>query len=174
MTVRHHQCIEPLRRGRRRRLAAGVMLAAGAVAVAGCGGGSTDAAVVADVWSVPVDDSTAAVYATITAASTDKLTGGHVDRDVARRVEIVNPAEAAAGQPGHLGHLDPGGSLNDDHSHTVRLRADTPVTLEPGEAHLALDLLASPLEPGDTFEMTFTFDDGPDVRTEVTVRNPSP
>jgi copper(I)-binding protein len=158
---------EPPRRTR--RIAAVAMLAV----VGGCGGGSPDAAVVDDAWAMPVDDSTAAVYATVTASSRDELTGAYVDRDVARRVALVNPDHAASGQPGHLGHLDPGGSLNDDHSDKLALRPDTPVTLEPGRAHVALDLLAAPLQPGDSFELTLTFDESPDVRTEVTVRPPT-
>lgn len=142
--------------------------------VGGCGGGSTEPAVVDDAWAVPVGDGDAAVvYATITASTADELTGAHVDRDIARRAGVVNPEDASA-EPGHLGHLDPGGSLNDDQHHTIALRPDTPVALEPGRAHLALDLLTTPLQPGDTFEITFTFDESPDVRTRVTVRPESP
>lgn len=170
----------PLRRsaglGRSWRLAAVAALAwVGLVgSVGGCGGGSTEPAVVDDAWAVPVGDGDAAVvYATITASTADELTGAHVDRDIARRAGVVNPEDASA-EPGHLGHLDPGGSLNDDQHHTIALRPDTPVALEPGRAHLALDLLTTPLQPGDTFEITFTFDESPDVRTRVTVRPESP
>jgi copper(I)-binding protein len=166
--MQHHYSTAPSYR--RWRIAAVAMLAA----VGGCGGGGPDdSAVVADAWAVPVGDGTAAaVYATITATTDDELTGAHVDREVARRAGVVDPDDTATGQPGHLGHLDPGGALNDDHSHTVALRPDTPVTLEPGRSYLALDLLATPLQPGDTFEITLTFDDSPDVRTQVTVRPP--
>lgn len=176
---RHHRAA-PLRRsaglGRSWRLAAVAALASvGLVgSVGGCGGGSTEPAVVDDAWAVPVGDGDAAVvYATITASTADELTGAHVDRDIARRAGVVNPEDASA-EPGHLGHLDPGGSLNDDQHHTIALRPDTPVALEPGRAHLALDLLTTPLQPGDTFEITFTFDESPDVRTRVTVRPESP
>lgn len=156
-------------------LAVAVAVVAGGVAacgvVAGCGGdGDADPPTVRDGWAVPVGGEAAAVYMTIVAREGDELTAARVARDVAARAEVVNPAEGAGDQPGHLGHLDPGGSLNDDQHHTVALRPDTPVTLEPGGAHLALDLLASPLRPGDTFEITLTFDDSPDVRTRVTVR----
>jgi copper(I)-binding protein len=116
----------------------------------------------------------AAVYATITTSTDDELTGVQVDRGVARRAEVVNRDGSPANEPGHLGHLDPGGSLQDDHSHTIALRSDTPVTLEPGRAYVALDLLAAPLRPGDTFEITLTLDDSPDVRTQVTVRTQPP
>lgn len=150
-----------------------VAIALAAVA-AGCGGGGApEPATVAEAWAVPVGDgTTAAVYATVTAAGADELTGGDVTSDVARRVEVVNPDDEAEDEPGHLGHLDPGGSLQDDHSHTVELPGGRPVRLEPGGAHLTLDLLAEPLEPGDTFELTLTFGEGPDVPTEVTVRPP--
>jgi copper(I)-binding protein len=145
-----------------------------ALGAGGCGGGGPDSpAVVADAWAVPVGDGrSAAVYATITATGADELTGASVAADIARRAELVNPADTGSDEPGHLGHLDPGGSLNDDHSHTVTLRADTPVVLEPGRAYVALDLLAVPLRPGDTFEITLTFENSPDVRTDVAVRAP--
>jgi copper(I)-binding protein len=152
-------------------------LAAVAVAVGGgCGGGGpADPATVTDAWAVDIDDgSSAAVYATITTSTADELTGAHVDPQVARRTAIVNPDDVASDEPGHLGHLDPGGSLNDDHSPTVALRPDTPVSLEPGHAYVALDLLAAPLEPGTTFEITLTFDNSPDTRAQVTVRPPPP
>lgn len=145
-----------------------------AVVAAGCGsGGPAEPAAIAEAWAVPVGDgTTAAVYVTVTAAGGDELTGGDVGADVARRVEVVNPDDESEDEPGHLGHLDPGGSLQDDHSHTVELPAGTPVRLEPGGAHLSLDLLAEPLEPGDSFELTLTFAEGPDVPTVVTVRPP--
>jgi copper(I)-binding protein len=158
-------------------VAVAVTVAVAAVAVSGgCGGGGpADPATVTDAWAVPVGDgSSAAVYATITASSADELTGAHVDPEVARRTAVVNPSDDEADEPGHLGHLDPGGSLNDDLAHTVALRPDTPVTLEPGRAYLALDLLAAPLQPGHTFTLTLTFDDSPDVPTQVTVHPPPP
>lgn len=165
---RHCRWTTPPRRGWRLAAVAAALATAG-----GCGGGGSDPAEVADAWAVPVGDgASAAVYATITATTSDELTGAHVDRDVARRAGVVDPDEAASDEPGHLGHLDPGGSLNDDQHHTIALRPDTAVTLEPGRAHLALDLLAAPLRPGDTFDITLTFDDSPDVRTRVTVRSP--
>jgi hypothetical protein len=127
---------------------------------------------VTDAWAVPVGDdgSAAAVYATVTAAGDDELTGGDVDATVARRVEVVNPGTEADGEPGHLGHLDPGGSLAEDHGHTVELPAGRPVALAPDGAHLTLDVLARPLRPGDTFELTLTFENGPPTTTEVEVR----
>lgn len=150
----------------------GVALAGLAFAASCGGGGPAEPATVTDAWAVPVGDggSAAAVYATVTAAGDDRLTGGDVGTDVARRVEVVNPGTEADDEPGHLGHLDPGGSLADDHGHTVELPAGTPVALAPDGAHLTLDVLARPLRPGDTFELTLTFDDGPAVTTTVEVR----
>jgi len=166
----------PLPLCRRRIVAAAAAAAAATVAATtvGCGGGGrAEPAAVADAWAVPVGDgSSAAVYVTVTAAASDELTGGDVAADVARRVEVVNPASESEDEPGHLGHLDPGGSLAEDHSHTVELPAGTPVSLEPGGAHLTLEPLAAALRPGDTFDLTLTFADGPDVPTEVTVRPP--
>lgn len=67
-----------------------------------------------------------------------------MERNVAARAEVVNPAHGGEDGPGHLGHLDPGGSLGGDHGHAVALPADRPVTLEPGGAYLALGPLTEP------------------------------
>ena len=153
------------------------LVAVGAACVGGCGGdGPAAPATVDGGWARPVGDgSSAAVYLTITASAADELTDVHVTASVAQRVQVVNPDDASTDEPGHLGHLDPGGSLNGDaHGHPLELPADTPVALEPGGAYLALDSLAAPLEPGDTFPVTLSFDDSPDVTLDVTVRTSPP
>ena len=76
--------------------------------------------------------------------------------------------------PGHLGHLDPGGSLGGDHGHTVVLPADRPVALEPDGAYLTVGPLARPLAAGDTFPVTLSFREAPDLTVEVTVRTDPP
>jgi len=116
----------------------------------------------------------AAFYLTITAADGDELTGGRVERDVAARVEVVNPEGAGEDDPGHLGHLDPGGSLGGDHGHAVALPADRAVALEPEGAYLSLGPLAGPLAPGDSFPLTLSFREAADVTVDVTVRTEPP
>jgi copper(I)-binding protein len=125
---------------------------------------------VRDGWAAPVGPEAAAVYMTITAPERDELTAARVDRTVAARVEVVNPADGGEDGPGHLGHLDPGGSLGGDHGHTLALPADRPVTLEPDGAYLAVGPLAEPLASGDTFPLTLSFRDAPDVTVDVTMR----
>jgi copper(I)-binding protein len=152
----------------------GTVAAAVLVAVA-CGGGDPAAPpAVRDGWAVPVGTESAAAYLTITAAEGDELTAARVERDVAARVEIVNPEDAAEDGPGHLGHLDPGGSLGGDHGHAVELPADRVVVLEPAGAYLALGPLAGPLAPGDTFPLTLSFREAADVTVDVTVRTEPP
>jgi copper(I)-binding protein len=146
------------------------VLATAAVA-GGCG--EDDGAgppAVADGWAVPIDDQAAAVYMTITAAEADELTGARVERAVASRTEIVNPADDTEAGPGHLGHLDPGGSLGPDHGHSLALPAERPVALEPDGAYLAVGPLARPLAPGDRFSVTLTFGESDHVSVDVTVR----
>ena len=156
---------------------AALAAAVGAATLAGgCGsGGPVEPATVGDAWAAPVGDGTAAAaYLTVTAAGDDELEGARVARDVARRAQVVNPADTSEDGPGHLGHLDPGGSLNGGHAHTLELPAGAPVALEPGGAHLALDALAAPLAPGDTFTLTLLFAEGPDVDVEVEVATEAP
>lgn len=154
--------------------AVAVVLASLAV-LGGCGGdGPGDPPTVRDGWAVPVGGESAAVYMTITAAEGDELTAARVDGRVAARVEVVNPADGGEDGPGHLGHLDPGGSLGADHDHAVALPADRPVTLEPDGAYLAVGPLADSLVPGDTFPVTLSFREGPDVTVDVTVRREPP
>jgi len=119
-----------------------------------------------------VDEQAATVYLTITAAEDDELTAARVDRGVAARTELVNPA-ADEDDPGHQGHLDPGGSLG-PHGHTVALPADRPVRLEPDGAYFALGPLAEPLATGDTIPVTLLFRDADDLTVEVTVRSGPP
>jgi copper(I)-binding protein len=138
----------------------------------GCGsGGSGDPPDVRDGWAAPVGREAAAVYLTIVAPERDELTAARVERAVASRVEVVNPADGGEDGPGHLGHLDPGGSLGGDHDHSVALPAGRPVTLEPGGAYLAVGPLAEPLASGDTFPVTLSFRDAPDVTVDVTMRS---
>jgi copper(I)-binding protein len=162
--------------GRRTRGAAAALAAlALALAPAGCGGGgAADPPAVGEGWAVAVDDQAAAAYVTITAAEDDELTGARVAREVAARVEVVSPTGGGEDAPGHLGHLDPGGSLGGDHGHAVELPAGRPVALEPGGPYLALGPLAEPLAPADTFPVTLSFRDAPDVTVDVTVRPDGP
>lgn len=158
----------------RRAGAAWLAVACGLVA-AGCGGGGAAAPpAVRDGWAMPVDTESAAVYLTITAAEGDELIAARVERDVAARVEVVNPSDSEEDGPGHLGHLDPGGSLGGDHGHAVALPADRAVALEPGGAYLALGPLAGPLALGDTFPVTLSFREAEDVTVDVTVQPDPP
>jgi periplasmic copper chaperone A len=155
-----------------RRLAvAALAMAAG---LGGCGGGGPgDPPTVRDGWATPAGREAAAVYLTIVAPERDELTAARVARTVAARAEIVNPADGGEDGPGHLGHLDPGGSLGGDHGHSVALPADRPVTLEPDGAYVTVGPLTEPLASGDTFPVTLSFEDAADVTVDVTVR-PAP
>jgi hypothetical protein len=149
--------------------------AASLVALGACGGGGPAAAPdVTDGWAVPVGTDAAAVYMTITAAEGDELTAARVEREVAARTEVVNPGDDEEATAGHLGHLDPGGSLDGDHGHAVELPADRAVALEPAGAYLSVGPLAEPLAAGDTFPVTLTFRDGADATVDVTVRDAAP
>jgi copper(I)-binding protein len=160
-------------RGRAGPVAAGALAAA--ALLGGCGGGGAAAPpVVDDGWAAPIDDQAAAVYMTITAPEGDELTAARVTRQVAARTAVVDPAEDGEDGPGHLGHLDPGGSLGGTERHTVPLPADRPVTLEPGGFYLAIGPLNEPLAPGDTFPVTLSFREADAVTVDVTVQPDPP
>jgi copper(I)-binding protein len=158
-------------RGLPARLVALGMIAVAAGLGACGGGGPGDPPAVRDGWAAPVGREAAAVYMTIVAPERDELTAARVARTVAPRVEVVNPVDGGEDGPGHLGHLDPGGSLGGDHDHSVALPAGRAVTLEPDGAYLAVGPLAEPLASGDTLAVTLSFRDAADVTVDVTVRD---
>jgi copper(I)-binding protein len=136
------------------------MLVALTVTVAACGGGG----------SIEIDDAWArtsagmqnagAVYMTVSGGDeTDRLVGASVDTSVAAMIEVH---ETTMGDDGTMTMQEVPG---------VDIPAGGSVSLEPGGYHIMLMQLAEPLETGDEFTVTLTFENAGEVEVPVEVRD---
>ena len=126
--------------------------------VAGACGGDAEFAV-ADAWSRPAAGPNGAVYLTIDGGAGDvSLTGASATREVAAGVEL------------HQTVLRADGTMGMTRMSEVEIPADSTVMMVPGGLHVMLIDLAKPLELGETFNVTLTFDDGTELIASVEVR----
>ena len=99
----------------------------------------------------------------------DTMIGARVASNIAERTVLVNDREHD-GKVGHVGHLDPGGSLGPE-----RVKANIPgpaanaVTLGLGSEHVMLVDLVEPLRAGMKVPITLSFKESGDVTTTLTV-----
>ena len=144
-------------------------------AVGACGSGaSTAAPSISQAW-VAVDPNLARpvpIYLTIESRNGDRLTKATVARDIALRVDFLGiDSEEHSKLPGHLGHLDPGGSLGPEPKLSeIPIRSGGATVLKPGGAYLALADLERPLRAGDRVPLTLYFASGAVVIASVEVR----
>ncbi|MDJ0961523.1 MAG: copper chaperone PCu(A)C [Acidimicrobiia bacterium] len=99
-----------------------------------------------------------AVYMTITADDGDTLTGVAVDSSVAMMAEL------------HETQMSDEGTMAMQEVPNMAVPADGELNLEPGGFHIMLMQLAEPLESGDTFPVTLTFENAGEVVVDVEVR----
>ena len=115
---------------------------------------------VTEVWAraTPGPAGTGAVYATVTASQPDRLTGASTP--VADMAELHQSSVA-----NDMAQMRPvaGG---------LPVTPGTPVRLSPGGYHIMLMKLKRPLQQGEHFPITFTFQHAAAVTTEVTVTSP--
>ena len=115
---------------------------------------------VTEVWAraTPGPAGTGAVYATVTASQPDRLTGATTP--VAAMAELHQSSVA-----NDMAQMRPvaGG---------LPVTPGTPVRLSPGGYHIMLMQLKHPLQQGEHFPITFTFQHAAPVTTEVTVTSP--
>lgn len=139
----------------RRTLAAMAVLA---LVAGACGG---DASLdVTEAWSRPVPGPNGAVYLTIEGGEVDaSLSRVSASSDVADTVEI------------HQTVLRDDGTMGMTRISDVEIPAGSTVMMVPGGMHVMLIDLAEPLELGDTFDVTLTFDNGTELTTTVEVRD---
>lgn len=103
-----------------------------------------------------------AAYVTLQSTVDDALVGLSIAPDVAAAAEL------------HEVFTDDDGVSEMRQLPAIELPAGEVVTIETGEAHVMLVDLATPLEVGDTFALTFDFDVAPDVTIEVPVTDTPP
>ena len=129
--------------------------------VAGACGGEDDASLdVVEAWSRSALGPNGAVYLTIEGGDADTaLIGVSASSDVAALIEI------------HQTVLRDDGTMGMTRMSDVEVPAGSTVMMVPGGMHVMLVDLAEPLELGDTFDMTLTFDNGTELTTTVEVRD---
>lgn len=153
---------------------------------------------VSDVWARPVEDLTAkdtsAVYMVIEGGDeADALVKASVPADVAGTVEI-HETVAADGEGamdgdmttttmmdgdmttttmgGEMGGEMGGGMMTMQPVDSIEVPADGSVALEPGGYHVMLLDVKKELVPGDTIEVTLTFERAGEVTVTADVREP--
>lgn len=141
-------------------------------------------------WSrnSPMMAEAGAAYMTVTSTVDDRLVGAAVDPAVAGIVEIHETvmaddgmaeegmAEEGMAEDGMAedGMADMGGEMTMRPVDGIDLPAGEAVALEPGGLHVMLLDLAAPLEIGQTFELTLTFEQAGEQTVTVEVREEAP
>ena len=132
---------------------------------------------------------TGAIYMELTSDGDRALVGASVPDDIAGKAELhetVMADDDMSGDGSDMSDMDDDAEDMDD-SDTgdmggmtmqevtqIDLPAGEATTLEPGGYHVMLFDLASPLEAGDTFTVTLSFDDESTMDVEVEVRDDAP
>lgn len=114
-----------------------------------------------------------AVYMDLESPDGDRLIGAAVDADIAEKVEIHETAmvegemedDAEEGMAGAMMMREVG---------EIALPAGDTVNLEPGGFHIMMLNIAAPLELGQKFELTLTFETAGEKVVEVEVREDAP
>lgn len=112
--------------------------------------------VVKDAWAraTPGGAQIGAVYATITSPTTDRLIG------------VASPTAKTVGL--HSMSMD-GGVMRMRGVAVIDIPAGEPVALKPGGFHIMLEGLTQPLQEGQTFPLTLSFEKAGDRQVTVTV-----
>ena len=149
--------------------------------LAGCADDGGDLSI-ADVWARASADgqTTGAAYLTITGGDDDdRLVAASAPTAIAATTqlhEIVAAEDPEGGDDmaeGDMGGDDMGmgGAMTMREIDGLDVPAGEEVALEPGGYHVMLLDLAEPLEAGDTFELTLTFEQAGEKTVEVEVRD---
>jgi copper(I)-binding protein len=128
----------------------------------------------------PMMASAGAAYMTLTSSVDDRLTGVAVDAGIAATVEL-HETVMAGGMTGDTSG-DTSGSMPVTTEPTMMMQpvdgidlpAGTAVELKPGGYHIMLLDLVAPLEMGQTFTITLTFEQAGSVEVPVTVGDAAP
>lgn len=140
-----------------------------------------------DAWIRPVTDLTAsdrsAAYVVITGGSEDDaLVAASVPADVAGTVEIhetvaaEEPSDSSMATTTSMGQgMDDGGTsgmMEMREVEEIAVPADATVELEPGGFHVMLLDVQRELTPGETIELTLTFEVAGEMTVQAEVREP--
>lgn len=138
-----------------------LLLVAFGLVAAGCGGDGGVAVEKPWARSSPAMANAGAIYMGLSSSDGDRLLGVAVDASIASTAEIHETAMAD-------------GAMRMQEVGDIALPADTMVALEPGGYHIMLLNIATPLETGQKFEVTLTFQNAGEKVVEVEVREEAP
>ena len=146
------------------------------------GGGGDDELIIEDVWSRTSAGSqtTGAAYMVLTGgAEDDRLVAASVPTEIAATTEVHETVPVDEAEMDMTGSTDTSAMADEDHDGDMAMEdeghagmegmtmqevdgidipADESVALEPGGFHVMMLDLAAPLEAGETFEITLTFE----------------
>jgi copper(I)-binding protein len=132
----------------------------------------------------PMMASAGAAYMTLTSSVDDRLSGVAVDAGIAATVELHETVMAGGMAGGMTDDTagDTAGSMPVTTEPTMMMQpvdgidlpAGTAVELKPGGYHIMLLDLVAPLEMGQTFTITLTFEQAGSVEVPVTVGDAAP
>lgn len=148
---------------------AGLLAVLIALMAAGCGG--DEELRVEGVWArtSPAMADAGAVYLQVTSPVADRLMGASVDPTVAAMTQI-HETVMVAGE----GEGEGMGTMMMQEVGIIDLPAGETVSLQPGGYHIMLMRLGSPLEVGQTFDVTLTFENAGTRTYQVEVRDDAP
>lgn len=120
-----------------------------------------------------------AAYVAMTSPIDDALTGASVDPSIAGTVELHETVAADMGEAGTAMDTSMSGGTAEPAMEmrpvsAIDLPAGQTVTLAPGGLHIMMLDLVAPLELGQTFTMTLTFEQAGSRDVSVTVRDAAP
>ena len=152
------------------------LVAALGLVTASCGG--DDGVSVRNAWArnSPMMASAGAIYMDLQAGEDDRLIGVSVDAGIAGKVEIHETAmmDDSTGDDSTSDEEQVGGAMMMREVGEIALPAGTTVNLEPGGYHIMLLEIATPLEIGQRFDVTLTFENTEEQVIEVEVREDAP
>jgi len=141
------------------------------VVVAACGGGSAGVEV-EGVWAriSPAMADAGVIYLQMTSGDDDRLLGVSVDPSIAAAAQVH---ETVVADP-MGGDGDGMGAMMMQEVGTIDLPAGETVALLPGGLHIMLLGLGSPLESGQTFDVTLVFENAGEQIYRVVVGDSAP
>lgn len=149
----------------------GLLAALIALMAAGCGG--DEELRVEGVWArtSPAMADAGAVYLKITSPVADRLIGASVEPSVAAMTQIHETVMVSGEGEGEGEGM---GTMMMQEVGTIDLPVGETVSLEPGGYHIMLMRLGSPLQVGQTFDVTLTFEIAGTQTYQVEVRDDAP
>jgi hypothetical protein len=117
-----------------------------------------------------------AAYMDLTASEDDALLSASVDPSIAGTVEVheVVPVDSMSDDTMSDDTMEGMGEMTMQPVERIDLPAGETVSLAPGGYHIMLLDLAAPLEVGQTFDITLTFENAGEEAVTVEVRDSAP